>query len=355
VTAAATALLAVLLVAADSGPTDEEMIVTPGPVSIAELQGQAPRELLRVYEVGDLCERSAAYWHLCRLGDDARKLVPELVALLEDPQMRRRATWLLGSLGPVAEDAIDPVIAMIDAGAEGSEDLAILLGRMGPVASDASPAIAMLLDDDPPRKSNVFRALLALEPPDSVLLPVMISLLRDDNSTVRRRSIDELGKMRERAAAAFAPLVEVMFRSPEDGRHASRALAMITKLPFTYPGMPVTEDPLGWAIREAARPWLNRHGEAAGFTTFSTWYDVQKRSYVIVPNVYRSPLDPEEDPAVDDAWVDSLCRFLRNERFAVVPSGEVIEQKAPASHRRLDDRRWRDQAPDPGLWITRCR
>jgi hypothetical protein len=329
VTGTAAALLTVLVVSAGTGPTEEEMVVTPGPVSIAELNDLSPRELLRAYEIGDLCERSAAYWHLCRLGDDARPLMPELIGMLEDPGMRRRATWLLGSLGPVAEEAIDPIIAMIDAGEEGAEDLAILLGRLGPVATDAAPAIAMLIDDDPPRKTNVLRAFLALDPPDSVRLPVMISLLDDDNTTVRRRAIDELGRMGDRAATAFEPLIEVMFRSPEDGRHASRALALISRLPFAYPGMPVTEDPLGWAIKQTAQPWLDRHGPAAGFTSFETWYDAEKRSYVAVPVVRGNPHDPDEEPTVADEWVDSLCRFLRIERFDIVPGGRVIVNPTP--------------------------
>ncbi|MCP3902954.1 MAG: HEAT repeat domain-containing protein [Planctomycetes bacterium] len=352
-TVTATALLAVLLVASDAGPSDEEMIVTPGPISIAELQAHDPRQLLRSYEIGELCERSAAYWHLCRLGERARPLVPQLVGMLDDPEMRRRATWLLGSLGPVAEDAIEPVIAMIDAGEEGSEDLAILLGRMGPVAADAAPAIAMLLDDDPPRKGNVLRAFLSLDPPESIRMPVMISLLGDENSTVRRKAIVELGRLREHAAGAFEPLVDVMFRSPEDGRHASRALALITGLPFAYPGMPVTDDPLGWAMKEVARPWLSRNGRAAGFTSFDTWYDAAKRSYVVVPHVRGNPSDPDEEPAVDQVWVESLCRFLQTERFEVVPSGRVIVLPAPASDPRIHDPHWNE--PPPRQWVTRCR
>jgi len=87
--------------------------------------------------------RMAGAESLARLGGDA---VPALLEAVEDPQRRLIAIDVLGSLGPLAKDAVPVLVRLLgDADAVVRADAAFALGGIGTDAAEAVPALIELL------------------------------------------------------------------------------------------------------------------------------------------------------------------------------------------------------------------
>jgi HEAT repeat protein len=198
-----------------------------------------------------------AEFYLARMGESAKPSVPQLILMLQDPNIKTRksAIYILGNLGAVAQSAVPQIIPLInDRDAEIRRRSVFALGKMGKAAKIAVPGIALLLSD-PDRQvrysavsalqemGEFAKILPALHDTDSdvrkmarltfwqseqgakLAIVQILPLLQDTNANNRRNAIEALGLL-GKSARAIAPKLHPFLQDPNPEIRLSAAIAL---------------------------------------------------------------------------------------------------------------------------------
>lgn len=147
--------------------------------------------------------RGYALTILERFGPGAKSAVPELIALIDDPQTdlatRREIHFLLGQIGPDAAPATSSLVKALSSDHERVRNSAIYaLGRIGPGAHDAMPVLMKLMasDDEFLRVGSLW-ALVQIKPADTKLaakaIPALTKALSAERELVQVEAARALG------------------------------------------------------------------------------------------------------------------------------------------------------------------
>jgi HEAT repeat protein len=135
--------------------------------------------------------RAAAMRAALACGGKAKKVVPALIAALEDvqPEVKAEACLALAAYGPAAGKAVQPLVEVLDdPGFQDGQWAALrALEAIGPKAAKAAPAIISKLEVLSTREAAA-RALVAIGKP---VVPAMIEALAED----RWRADEELARV----------------------------------------------------------------------------------------------------------------------------------------------------------------
>jgi len=143
-----------------------------------------------------------------------REGIAPLVEVLadEDPEIRTRIVWLLGTLGSNATTAVPALVAMLRDDDEGVRTAtAAVLGMIGRKPALVVPALTKGLSDPNPwvRRTIVFE-LRVFGKNDVTVVPTLIRYLKDEDGGVRQSAADSLGRIGDCAAQAVPALKECL-------------------------------------------------------------------------------------------------------------------------------------------------
>lgn len=175
--------------------------------------------------------------------------VPELLKALQDPapEVRPRALWALGVLGPEAGQAVGPVGAFLKDGDAKVRALAAwVLGEMGPAAAAAAPLLARALRDPDPQVRA--RAAEALHDIGQEMVSHLLPVAKDDDLAVRLNAVQALVTFHE-SKAALAALVGAL-RDPAVQVRAAVAGALARLGPEGKAALPALLECLKGGSRE---------------------------------------------------------------------------------------------------------
>jgi HEAT repeat protein len=170
----------------------------------------AVRPLLEALEDKDVKVRAYAAAGLIPLKPEAKTVLPTLVKRLKkepDVIVRQSILRTLGKLGPEAVAALTETLK--DQEAVVQMAALIALGQIGPDAKSALPAMKELAQkaDDPRIRSGAVANLAKLGPE---AVPVLVELLKVDDSAVRLACLQGLGRQAKPPMAAVANLAEAL-------------------------------------------------------------------------------------------------------------------------------------------------
>jgi HEAT repeat protein len=186
---------------------------TSSPEWLDRLYGQNPREAEQAsQEVAQLGERA----------------LPAIEAVLHDPQAEaerlKAALKAVGILGRTAVPLIDAVAPLLQEPALTAE-ASVALSYMGPEAFP--PLREALSSDDPMVRREALRSIGKLKdraPLDlSLVLPLLIERMKDDNGSVRAVAATYLGIIHQGEAQAVPALAEGLSDPDPEVRRASAA------------------------------------------------------------------------------------------------------------------------------------
>ena len=176
--------------------------------------------------------------------------LPALTELLEDGdlQVRCRAAWALGEMGPAAETAIPALVeALRDKDGLVRCYVASALAKIGPAAV---PILTELLrDKDEHLRRTVAEVVGNIGPEAETAVPALMELLSDEDVFVRQTAARALGNIGPGAKTAVSALTELL-------KHEARQEAE-TDVPFRTPLLGYT------GIREDVAVVLGRIGRDA--------------------------------------------------------------------------------------------
>jgi HEAT repeat protein len=185
--------------------------------------------------------RSSAARMLGSMGPTAIQAVNPIAELLKDKitGVRQSAIDALSKLGRIATPAIRAIVAALTDPSPGVRRTAAqTLGELGPVATPAVPKIFALLNDkDAMVRQSAFEALGELGPIAAPTVPGLILLLKDKDPDARCAAVDTLGRLGSVAAPTVPQLVE--FLKDKDIYIWAAATAALGRLgPVAAPAVP---------------------------------------------------------------------------------------------------------------------
>jgi HEAT repeat protein len=187
-----------------------------GPHSALQAIGETATPLLLArLDRTDRTSKVKAIQALGRIGSGAKSVVPRLIGLLDDPELRLEAASALGGFGSAARAAIPRLMdALRDPDPRFRARAAEALGRMGTsnygtttLARELEAAVTTLLmkDRDPQVRAAAVRALGTLGAQSDAALTALVALLRDPSVDNRLAALRSLAyAQRRRAADAIA-------------------------------------------------------------------------------------------------------------------------------------------------------
>lgn len=196
-------------------------------------------QLVPLLKDKDLRRPAAAV--LASFGPAAKAAVPALVALLDDPNLeppaRRDVQFALGQIGPEAASAVPALVKALDSDQERVRNSAMFaLGRIGPGAKSAIPALTRYENsDDPMLRMGSLWALVHIQPGDTAVIakavPELIKALDSDRQMVRAEVARTLAGLGAAAKPALPALEKTAKDDPDDlvRDTASKAVEQIQK------------------------------------------------------------------------------------------------------------------------------
>ncbi|MDH4186010.1 MAG: HEAT repeat domain-containing protein [Nitrospira sp.] len=145
----------------------------------------------------DAQAQALAALHLGHIGEDAKPAVPVLVAMATASPTSYAATTAAGALPTIDLSAARQVMAawlpkLHDANPQTRRDAISMLGTLGPAAKPAASALVLLLsDEDTVVRERAARALGAIGLPIDVVMRGLIQALRDPEWTVRQAAVTQ--------------------------------------------------------------------------------------------------------------------------------------------------------------------
>lgn len=174
----------------------------------------------------DATMRAATAEILGHIGPAAKDAVPALIVALndEDEEVRDRVKLALGEIKDTR--AIEPLLATFRqqrkrGDAEDAAEESLI--RIGPAAI---PALIKALENDAPEvKESAARVLGKMGSDAKEAVPVLISLINDEDENLSRTVIMALGEIKD--ARAIKPLIDTFYRNPSSENVAPIALGKI--------------------------------------------------------------------------------------------------------------------------------
>lgn len=155
---------------------------------------------------------------LGQIGFGAKSVVPRLVALLDDPELRVDVATALGGFGSSARAAIPRLKnALHDPDARFRTHAALALGRMGvtsygttTLARDLEATLTSVLtkDPDPGVRASAVSALGILGPETAPALTALVALLRDPSVDLRLTALRALARTQKRRVPDVIAIAE---------------------------------------------------------------------------------------------------------------------------------------------------
>jgi HEAT repeat protein len=190
----------------------------------------------------------------------------------DDQEMRRKAIFALGAIGPEAGVAVPKLAAMMleDADFIVRGEASLALSKMAPASEPAVPALAQALSDEHPViRMNAATALFRLREKARAATPTLVKTIKDESNqtnlnafvvTVQEQMVLTLGRVSagtdEGVPALTATLNDAVTNSMR--RAATRALGFVgpdakPALPLLTPLADSADDALRAEAREAIR------------------------------------------------------------------------------------------------------
>lgn len=158
-----------------------------------------------------------AAYALARLKPEGAKgLVQELLPRLQatDWGERDTACEILGTLGPMARDAVPALVTGLEKGKLSLKLAAVALRRIGLDPTEAEPLLKALRDRDVDVKGRVAEILSIIGPGASFAVPELVVALADANPYVRSYCVPALAAMGSRAREAIPALESALRGRP---------------------------------------------------------------------------------------------------------------------------------------------
>jgi HEAT repeat protein len=174
----------------------------------------------------------AAAQALQRLDPDAfvRSALPVLIAIIrdKDSEVRDKAVFALGKLGPPEKAAVPPLCELlVDGDPYVRRAAARGLSAIGPEAKAAIPLlIGALRDRDPNVRGMAAYALGSMGPEATAAVPALVAALTDDDGGVRSRAAYALGGVGPKARAAVPTLLAALGNKEDEYIHWGAAFAL---------------------------------------------------------------------------------------------------------------------------------
>ncbi|MEX0702861.1 MAG: HEAT repeat domain-containing protein [Planctomycetales bacterium] len=182
----------------------------------------------------DVEMRRRAAAALGRLGTKAKSALPDLIALLEDEQIREAAATALGGLGAEAAPAVPALAKLLEIDElDCRRAAAAALGAIGPPAGPAVPALLRLLQEDQGKEDDGYwryaaiAALSKMGEHSQAAVPYLTATL--DDPDMRYSAVDALGEIGQAARPAVPKLLELARGAKDEyqRRHLRKALMAI--------------------------------------------------------------------------------------------------------------------------------
>jgi len=150
--------------------------------------------------------RWRAVWALGQIGPDAAPAVPALRTALADADVRWRAAEALGEIGPTAAAAVPDLVPLLeDPSSNVRWRVATALGAIG-VRRAAPPLAAAACDLAENVRLAAVSSLVDLRADRSLVEPVLLAALRDPDTRVRRQAVRGVGRLDWVSPAAWRGL-----------------------------------------------------------------------------------------------------------------------------------------------------
>jgi HEAT repeat protein len=248
------------------------------------LTAQQERELLvpllaKGLTATNVSVRAVSAGMLSQLGAAAEPALPALIASLEDsaPRVRTGAMQALGRLGPKAAPAVPSLVRRLKE--EPLEEMFVwnvarALGQIGPPAKEAVPTLLQMAKETKGyNRSWLLGAVVAMDPQNPELVPVLLSVLKPDGKTndgSQPTSEDRNGRREEThgryyaarllgnlgpAAASALPALRQMMLEDEDLEPRLEAMEAILKIAPQQGAdlVPVMIEALRWGESDSHR------------------------------------------------------------------------------------------------------
>ena len=162
-------------------------------------------------------------------------IIPALLKIMNDksrPVMRPFAVTKLLSLKEMGKPAVPDLIAGLD-DKELRQHIAMGFGKMGPVADKALPKFKKLLtDSDAGARADAGRGLAQYGPRAASAVPDLVEVLEDKNNMVQSCAAKALGAIGPAAKSALSQLKNMATTGKGAARYAA---AVKNNFPFSHP------------------------------------------------------------------------------------------------------------------------
>lgn len=206
-------------------------------------------------------------------GKNARSALPQLIAMLDQPDLRLPVLYLLDEFGPQAKDAVPALIKCLkEKDLNVPRQAADVLGAIGPDAAAAVPALTEAVQGDFLLQGSAVRALAKIGAPAKSAIPAMFKALREDEKKqkpgqepskygLRRYVLEALSDMGPIAADAVPDLVQMLKETanpPADVVHALGSIGPASKeaVPLLQAALKNAKGPLVAAEIHAALAFI---------------------------------------------------------------------------------------------------
>ena len=175
--------------------------------------------LLAILDGDRVSLKQAAIDVIGEMGEVAEPVVPVLVELLEDAELRGDATWALGEIGPFAAPAIPALLLWLD-----DDDLAWLVAEVLAVIDPMHPEVRDALlassqSDNAHRRWGTILAFRLFPSNDELAREVILGALHDPDWRVQMEGARLAGDLGEAARDVIPTLTRMVRNEPLDANN----------------------------------------------------------------------------------------------------------------------------------------